>query len=126
MRYCLLYQHQSTNTDKEPLLEVLEIPLSSLVAIRRTQRRALLEYKSEQDVDVLQDTDAVVKEEQETLTVQLDERLRQWAPRPGRAEMDVYELRDTQLHQHGSKKDRHVGALSVLGLLALLVHQYKS
>jgi hypothetical protein len=102
---------------------VLEIPLSSLVAIRRTQRRALLEYKSEQDVDVLQDTDAVVKEEQETLTVQLDERLRQWAPRPGRAEMDVYELRDTQLHQHGSKKDRHVGALSVLSLL--LCYSYK-
>ena len=50
---------------------------------------------------------------QETLTVQLDERLRQWAPRPGRAEMDVYEVRDTQLHQHHSKKDRHVGALSM-------------
>ena len=97
----------------EPLLEVLEIPVSSLIAVRRTQRRALLEYKSEQDVDIIQDTDAVVKEEQETLTVQLDERLRQWAPRPGRAEMDVYEVRDTQLHQHQSKKDRHVGALSM-------------
>jgi len=97
----------------EPLLEVLEIPVSSLIAVRRTQRRALLEYKSEQDVDVLSDTDAVVKEEQESLTVQLDERIRQWAPRPGRAEMDVYEVRDTQLHQHASKKDRHVGALSM-------------
>jgi hypothetical protein len=97
----------------EPLLEVLEIPVSSLIAVRRTQRRALLEYKTEQDDDIIQDTDAVVKDEQETLTVQLDERLRQWAPRPGRAEMDVYEVRDTQLHQHHSKKDRHVGALSM-------------
>jgi hypothetical protein len=86
----------------EPLLEVLEIPVSSLIAVRRTQRRALLEYKTEQDDDIIQDTDAVVKDEQETLTVQLDERLRQWAPRPGRAEMDVYEVRDTQLHQHHS------------------------
>ena len=101
----------------EPLLEILEIPVSSLVAIRRTQRRALLEFKSEQDADVLQDTEAVVKEEQETLTVQLDERLRLWAPRPGRAEMDVYEVRDTQLHQHQSKKDRHVGALSMRAAL---------
>jgi hypothetical protein len=101
----------------EPLLEVLEIPVTSLLAIRRTQRRALLEYKAEQDVDVLQDTEAVVKEEQETLTVQLDERLRLWSPRPGRAEMDVYEVRDTQLHQHQSKKDRHVGALSMRAAL---------
>ena len=81
--------------------------------MRRTQRRALLEYKTEQDVDIIQDTDVVVKDEQETLTVQLDERLRQLVPRPGRAEMDVYEVRDTQLHQHHSKKDRHVGALSM-------------
>jgi len=52
----------------EPLLEVLEIPVSLLIAVRRTQRRALLEYESEQDVDVLQDTDAVVKEEQESVS----------------------------------------------------------
>jgi len=97
----------------EPLLEIVEIPTHQLVEVRRAQRRALLEHKAAEDSEVLEATDRTVREQQETLTVQLDELLRQWAPRPGRAEMDVYEVRDTQLHQHQSRTDRHVGALSV-------------
>ena len=97
----------------EPLLEVLEIPVSSLVAVRRIQRRALLEYKEQEDGLIADATAATVKAQQEALTVQLDERLRQWAPRAGRAEMDVYEVRDSQLLQHLSRTDRHVGALSL-------------
>ena len=58
-------------------------------------------------------TDETVKSEQENLTVELDERLRRWAPRPGQAEMDVYEVRDPQLTQPEARKDRHIGALSM-------------
>lgn len=97
----------------EPLIEVLELPVETLIAVRRAQRRQLLEYKEEQDTIATEDMETIVRDEQEQLVEQLDERIRRWAPRPGRAEMDVYEVRDTQLHQHMSRTDRHVGALSV-------------
>mmetsp|Transcript_23577 Transcript_23577/g.59202 ORF Transcript_23577/g.59202 Transcript_23577/m.59202 type:complete len:837 (+) Transcript_23577:456-2966(+) len=97
----------------EPLIEVLELPVETLISVRRAQRRQLLEYKEEQDGIATEEMESIVRDEQEQLVEQLDERIRQWAPRPGRAEMDVYEVRDTQLHQHQSKTDRHVGSLSM-------------
>eukprot|EP00698_Gefionella_okellyi_P004787 TRINITY_DN14431_c0_g1_i1.p1 TRINITY_DN14431_c0_g1~~TRINITY_DN14431_c0_g1_i1.p1 ORF type:complete len:1368 (-),score=400.24 TRINITY_DN14431_c0_g1_i1:120-4223(-) len=103
----------------KPVLMVDALPRVVMRSFANTMRRMMLNNNEKRADERLRDANEQLKQHEDQLAKELDDRLKAHRPRKGRVELDVAEARVSELKTHAWRVERHLQTVHQRGVAAM-------